>query len=64
MIDEETMMRMLEGIGKIIGEDAPIVSTVQGLKDENTRLRKALERPCLSCGYKPKQIIPMEENNG
>jgi hypothetical protein len=40
---DEEMTRILEEIGRIIGKNMPIIETIQTLKDENERLKGAME---------------------
>jgi hypothetical protein len=40
---EEVKARILEEIGRIIGKDEPILETIQTMKDENQRLKEAVE---------------------
>lgn len=42
VMDEERT-RILEEIGRIIGTDLPLAETIQALKDENERLKEAVE---------------------
>lgn len=41
-MDPELAIRILESIGRIIGEDAPIGKTILDMKEENIRLRAEL----------------------
>jgi len=40
---DEERARMLEEIGRVLGKNMPIVETIQALKDENERLKEAVE---------------------
>jgi thymidine phosphorylase len=40
---DEERARILEEIGRVIGKGMPIVETIQALKDENERLKEAVE---------------------
>ena len=40
---DEERARMLEEIGRVLGKNRPIVETIQALKDENERLKEAVE---------------------